>query len=536
MAVSAGSNGGPDGSLAGTHTPGAYRSGASRRPTLAGCLLRLSRVLRRNWLACTLIAIGLALRVLAQESYHPALLYIDSVKYLYGVWPGTDPLGYDAPLKALLLAGNLGTVEAAQHLLGLATAVTLYVVLLRRGVPRWLAALAIAPILLDAYQLQMETTIMPDVWFEALVVAGLAVLLWKPALSLLACVVAGLLLGLSVTVWQVGEVLVVPLVIFAVAASGHWRQALRNGAVLVAAFALPIVGYCSGSFVLTGHFSLSGNGINSSYGQVAAAADCAGLSLPGYERALCPTAAERSQGPDWLQHDPHSPLRTYVPRPGMRTGQVVSDFILRVVEQQPLRVLAKYAGGAAKLFAVVRVTDQGDTPISRFQFQDHYPTYPPAINVSSQRDIIVGLAVRQEYSYEILDPSYGGKARVWAPGARLLRAYQRNGGYTPGPLLLLMVLAGLAGSLSLLRRRIPGERRQLLLGCLLFFTAGVAILLLADVTEFSWRYQLPALVTLPPAAALCLAAVNGARRRSSERESGAASRSSPAPKPAAARR
>ena len=40
-------------------------------------------------------------------------------------------------------------------------AVLLYVLLLRRGVPRWLAALAVAPVLLDAYQLQNEQTIMP---------------------------------------------------------------------------------------------------------------------------------------------------------------------------------------------------------------------------------------------------------------------------------------------------------------------------------------------------------------------------------------
>ena len=59
-------------------------------------------------------------------------------------------------------------------------AVVLYVLLLRRGVSRWLAALAIAPVLLDAYQLQIEQTIMPDVWFEALIVAGLAILLWPP--------------------------------------------------------------------------------------------------------------------------------------------------------------------------------------------------------------------------------------------------------------------------------------------------------------------------------------------------------------------
>ena len=40
------------------------------------------------------------------------------------------------------------------------------------------------------------------------------------------------------------------------------------------------------------------------------------------------------------------------------------------------------------------------------------------------------------------------------------------------------------------------------LACLLLFTAGVSVTLVSDVFEFSWRYQLPALVTLAPAGAL----------------------------------
>ena len=51
---------------------------------------------------------------------------------------------------------------ALQHLVGLAMAVALYLMMRRHGVPRWLAAVATAPILLDAYQLQIEQTIMPD--------------------------------------------------------------------------------------------------------------------------------------------------------------------------------------------------------------------------------------------------------------------------------------------------------------------------------------------------------------------------------------
>ena len=123
-----------------------------------------------------LLAAGLGLRVVTQLAYRPALLYIDSYKYLTGTG-GSDPAGYGILLRPLLWAGNLAVVAGFQHLLGLAMAVALYTTLIRRHAPRWAATLAAAPLLLDAYQLQMEQTIMPDVTFEALITTGLTILL-----------------------------------------------------------------------------------------------------------------------------------------------------------------------------------------------------------------------------------------------------------------------------------------------------------------------------------------------------------------------
>ncbi len=137
-------------------------------------------VARRHWLAIALLAAGIVLRVLVLLAYRPALFFVDSVRYLYNA-DGMDPVGYKGPLRAILFVANFDTVAAVQHLLGLGVAVVIYLLLLRRGVSRWLAALAIAPVLLDGYQLQIEQTIMPDIWFEALIVAGLAILLWHPA-------------------------------------------------------------------------------------------------------------------------------------------------------------------------------------------------------------------------------------------------------------------------------------------------------------------------------------------------------------------
>ena len=93
----------------------------------------------------------------------------------------TAPQGYQALLRLLEPVGGLALVAAVQHVFGLAMAVALYAVLLRRGAPRWVATLAAAPVLLDAYQLQLEQTIMPDVLFETMIAAGLVVLLWRTA-------------------------------------------------------------------------------------------------------------------------------------------------------------------------------------------------------------------------------------------------------------------------------------------------------------------------------------------------------------------
>ncbi len=508
---------------AGEDRPG-RRSGRAARH--AG---RLAALARRHWLATALIAAGTVLRILAQLAYRPALLYIDTPKYLANAWPGADPVGYKAPLRVILLAGNLSTVAAVQHLLGLAMAAALYILLRRRGVPRVLAALAIAPVLLDAYQLQIEQTIMPDVWFEALIVAGLAVLLWKPAITLPAAITAGLILGSSATVRQVGEILILPALIYLLAASAArratWRQATTAAAALCAAFALPILAYSTGSYALTGQFALSNSGSSLTYARMAQVADCATLRVPAAERPLCPTSAQQALGADWLDHDAASPLKHYVTPPGLRRSKLISDFSHRVLAQQPLAVLTGIGRDALKLFAVSRATGAGDTPITRWEFQTTYPVYRPAIGETSSHVLILGL--RQSFDTPVvaqpLSPSLGGRASVSRPLAAFLRSYQLGGGYTPGPLEAIAALAGLAGSLALLRRRASPAQRQLSLACLLFFSTAAAVLLASDIFEFTWRYQLPALVTLPPAGALGISVLlRSATRRASGRRAGSA--------------
>jgi hypothetical protein len=381
-------------------------------------------------------------------------------------------------------------------------AVLIYLLLQRRGTPRWLAALATAPVLLDAYQLQIEQMVMPDVWLEALIVAGLAILLWRPTAGWRRVAVAGVVLGTSATVAQVGEALLLPAVIYLLAAGGGWRRAAGQAAVMCAAFVLPILAYCTGSYLIAGQFFLSHTGVTSFYGRTASAADCATIRLPADERGMCPDKAQQAHGPDWLEYGAGSPIRPYYSDlPRDRADNLISDFSHRVVTQQPLRLLDAYARDALKLFALTRDTSPGDTPIVRWQFQTTFPYFPPHASVQ-----VINTATER---------FGGGRPMVWRPAAAFLRSYQLGGGYTPGPLLLLCALTGLAGSaVALLRRKVDPGTRQLSLGCLLLFTSAASVLLVSDLFEFSWRYQLPALVTLVPAGALGLSVlIRSARAR-----------------------
>ena len=470
-----------------------------------GALTRSAGLARRHWPALTLLAAGLVLRVVAQVSYAPALFYIDTNRYLLNVAQGMDPVGYEGPLRAIALVGGFAAVAAFQHLLGLAMAVLIYLLLLRRGASRWLGALAIAPLLLDAYQVQIEQMLMPDTLFEALALAGLAVLAWRPEAGWRRAVAAGLILGASATVAQIGEALLLPAVIYLLVTGARWRPAIGRAAALGAAFAVPILAYSAGNYALTGSFFLSHTGVTSLYGRTAAAADCRTLVLPPVERGMCPTPAQQAHGPDWLEYNPRSPIRPYYAGPDRaRTDQLITNFGHAVLTQQPLRVLAAYGRDVVKLFEQPRIGNPGDTPISRWQFQTHFPYFPPW---SSRHE------VRQEMSLY-----GGGTPAVWHPGAAFLRGYQLGGGYTPGPLFALFTLAGLAGSvLAFFRRRTDPRTRLLARGCLLFFAAAWSVLGVSDLFEFSWRYQLPALVTLAPAGALGLAAVLSlTRARSAE--------------------
>ena len=498
----------------------AQRQARNWTATVTAMLNAAEETVRRNKFATALIGAGLIMRVLVQAAYQPAIVYIDTLKYLYGARPGADPVAYKIPLKMILaLGGDLNTVELVQHLLGIAIAVAIYAVLVRRGAPRWLAALAMAPVLFDAYQLQAEAMIMPDVWFEAVVVAGLAVLLWQKRPTLPMLIIGAALLGGSTGVRQIGEVMIVPALVYAIVLGGGLPKVLVNVVSVTWAFLAAMVLYMGASYVLMHQFHISYSSTGLTYGRMAAVADCATLNIPPPERLLCPTPQQKAQGPDWLQHSAQGPSHTLpakllVKYPNLAADTTVleSEFNHAVERQQPLRVIGAILRDSVKVFALTRDTSPGDTPIWRWQFHGYFPVFGQFVSLVGDR-LYVKLPHRPAMPLSV---AYAGsrQVNVDVPIARFLRSYQVNGGYTPGPLLLLCLLAGLAGSVLLaFRRRITPAARELGLACITFLTAAVAVLAVSDVFEFSWRYQLPGIVILPAAGALGISMIMVVYRR-----------------------
>jgi hypothetical protein len=460
---------------------------------------------RRHWIFLTVLGVALALRVVSQIAYRPALLYIDSYRYLgnlHNLDPAqnSQPIGYIVLLlRPVLSVGNLAVVAGVQHILGLGMGVAIYALLIRLGVWRWIAVLAAVPVLLDAYQLQIEQNIMSETLFEALILAAVVLLLWTRPPPLAALGIGGVLFGLAATVRSVGAILVVPAVVFAlVAGTGGWQRLMR-AATIGLAFMLVIATYAGYSWIKGGEVGLSRGDAYLIYGRAATFVECRGLDLPDYERVLCPPEPlGRRLGSDAYAHHSPYPMQVVLP-PGKARDDVLRDFGRRVIIHQPLDYAKAVATDFVKLFAFRRTTFPRDVPLERWQFQRSYPT--------------LGLdATSATRTYG------GGKPRSVEPLAVFLRDYQLSVGYVPGPVYALAFIAGLLAAAGVGRAHRSGLRAA----CLLPALCGLGVLLAADLFLFSWRYQLPALTLAPLAGALGLAAITGRVSPTSPRPSPAA--------------
>jgi Dolichyl-phosphate-mannose-protein mannosyltransferase len=451
--------------------------------------------IRRHWPLLLLLVPATALRAIVLAAYHPALIFPDSVRYVqyahnfaHGHWTpdGERQSGYSILIIPPVALNALWLIPLIQHLAGLATAILSYAILIRLGARRWLAALATIPVLFDPLQLILEQYVLTDIWTALLLLAALAILAWpgqnrQGSRAAKAAAAAGLLLGLAVTFRDQELIMIIPAAVYVLAVmKGPPRQRLRTLAALIAAFAVPVAGYLGWFDASHGRWNFSTFTGAFLYGRVAGFADCTGLTLPVYERSLCPTQPAAQRVADFYTWNPASPQWTFTPPPGWSRDSVVEDFSLRILEHQPLA----YAQAAARDFwygfSPVRGPGPERYPLAYYlQFQTHIKPDTQA-NAS-----LAAIGIKPPKSRPAI--------------ARFLHGYGKYF-YIPGPVFAAGLLLGLAGCLMPSKRRSPA--------CVLFTASAIVVLIPpALFATFDWRYQLPQLTLAPIAAVLAATAI-----------------------------
>jgi 4-amino-4-deoxy-L-arabinose transferase-like glycosyltransferase len=455
------------------------------------------------------VALGgaVVVRVLVQYAFPPGFVFSDGPTYLGFVdelVPSPDrPIGYGVMLWLLSgLTRGVDAITILQHVLGLLTAVLAYALLRRWGVSRWVATLALLPLLFDEMELVLEHSVLSDVLFDFLVVCAVVALAWRRRPPWWATAAAGVLLGAATIVRLVGEPALVAAAVFLLWVGTTWRWRLLQVAVVVLAYALPVTAYMAWYAHANGTWAITESSGRALYMRTTTFVDCSRFSMPDYERPLCPSqpVGHRQDPTDYGWHNP-AVFDLQVPA-GSTANQVMKDFAERAIRAQPGAYLTTVARDFAMTFWAPDRSDRYDYDTAHKWGFHYYLTYRPSATWGA--------------------PAYaahGGETlQVRRPVADWLDWYGQNV-FVRGPMLL--VLLGLAIAGLVVRRRPDASPTRALNFLLLLVVVGVT--LEPDATaEFVWRYQLPCVVLLPMSAALAWTRLRtpGRRRAPTDRTAG----------------
>ena len=325
---------------------------------------------------------------MAQLAYLPALIRYDSLSYLetsVHLQPElAHPAGYPIFLKlvrALTADASLQVIPLVQHLLGVAVAIVLYLVQLRVGVHRALAALAVAPLLLDAYWINLEQGITSETIFLALVVLACAAVLWRHPLPLGASAVAALALA-SATITRTIGVLLIPVFAVVIVTLADRPLRARQLLVFLVVAALPLGAYAAWFNRAHGRYALAGFSARYLYGRAATFVDCSTLSIPREERLLCPDTPESSRPePDYYTWNPKSP---YYQLPTRTRNEIASSFARRAITRQPISYVRTVFSDVVRGFSPTRTDRPGERPVRRWQFQRRHPVFVDGVLCGEQ--------------------------------------------------------------------------------------------------------------------------------------------------------
>ncbi|MGS2643163.1 hypothetical protein [Streptosporangium sp. LJ11] len=448
--------------------------------------LRGRRLLLEHRWFLSVLAAGIALRVIAMLGYRPALWFPDSYTYVVtALKPRPDlvrPAGYPMFMRLLEPFHEFAVVALAQHLLGLLVGVLVYLTARRLRAPGWAAALASVPSLLDAYQIQLEHLLVSDTLFAALVMSAACLAVrgsvgWRTACGI------GLLLAAATLTRTVG----LPLVaLFAAWLIFRERGRVLAAGVMLAAATVPVLGYGAWFYATYQRIGIVGaNGVFL-YGKTMTFADCGVMRPPPDLAVLCdPRPAARrppAQEYVWAQDSP------LVRLPGItftRTNDTLAGrFASLAILSQPLDYLGSVASELARSFTVGRPVYPDQEIYDYYQF----PATPPA--PPGRYPATVGAEAAKRYERGPIS------TRIVEPYAGWIRTYQGIAGL-PGAAVLVILL--LPPAAACVRRFRPDSTAW----ALPWSVAVVLLVMPAAVAEFDYRYVLPAV----PAACLAAALV-----------------------------
>ncbi|MEO3812071.1 hypothetical protein ABGB17_24000 [Sphaerisporangium sp. B11E5] len=466
---------------------------------------RLLGFLRRRRLFVIALTLGAALRVITMLGYRPAMWFNDSYEYvsvaLHLRPHPIRPDGYSFWLLALKPFHSFALVVFTQHVMGLATAVLIYALLRRKfGLPDWGGTLAAAPVLFDAYQIQLEQLIMSDTMFTLLIVAVITLVLWHRTMSWKVGAAIGLLMALTALTRSIGLPILAVVAVYMLIKRVGWKPILA----MVTACAVPVIAYMGWFSAANGQFALTQSDGLIMYMRTAKFADCKKIK-PDLQREqdlipLCnnPSIARSpfSQLYLWWKGEGEVLHRWGADKWDRSINDTAGRFARRAILAQPGDYLSAVTGDLLRSFRWDRPVFPDALTWNQYQFDARGvsardpvrllkspPSWPSYAGGTVDRDMV---------AYE------QGRAstRVYWPWATIMERYQRFA-YLPGLVLGIALLVSAAG--------IVARWRELGGPALLPWVAAAALVVAPAATaEFDYRYLLPAMPVAFLAAAITL--------------------------------
>lgn len=433
------------------------------------------------------VALGAVLRLVTMLGYRSAMWFPDSYDYLTGGMTLTPnlirPSGYSLLLRVLQPFHSLALVTLVQHLLGIGIAVLVYVLLRGRyGLPGWAATLAAAPVLFDAFQIQLEHLLMSDTLFAFLVMAALTVLLWRPVPDMRAATAAGLLLGLAAITRSIG----LPLLLVALVHLLVQRVGLRRLTATVLACLLPMALYAVWFSNRTDRLAITSSTGIFLYSRTMSFSDCERIQPPTELLPLCVrTSPADRPAPHTYIWGRVSPLHRLDSQSfSAHMDGLAGDFAKRAMLAQPGDYLTVFVIDLARTFQWGHPVYPEPQTYSYYVFGTRAKRPPPEV----------------ADKLRAYDPEHI-RTQVVQPYAGFLRFYQRHV-YLKGTIFGLIVLVGLGGVVAR-RRRLGGP-------VLLPWGMTAALIVIPPATaQFDYRYVLPAVPLACVAAAITLGRAAG---------------------------